>query len=95
MLRKSLTIHNAGEARNRLEELSRAVESANITPEAKLFLIDASSRTIDLWISQLSGPNARHLKSDQLLEGPGYRIILRARSSLGAFSTFRRALGLG
>jgi hypothetical protein len=96
MLRVSLTVRTADEARTSIERLCASLEKSDIPSESKSFLIDAACETLELWRTQLARPNTKSLKAERIFEGSDYRVVLRVRSTSGGIiGLLQRTLGIG
>jgi hypothetical protein len=96
MLRLSITIRKADEARMSIEKLRAELEKSDIPTETKSFLTNAAGETLELWRTQLTRPNTKFLKADRVFEGNGYRVVLKARSKpAGIVGLLKRSLGIG
>jgi hypothetical protein len=95
MLKVSLTVRTADEARTSIDKLRALIDDSDIPGAARSFLIGAASETLELWGTQLARPNTKFLKAERTFEGGDYRIVLKARSkSLGIIGLLRRSLGI-
>jgi hypothetical protein len=94
MLIASFVIRTADEARRSIEGLRAAVENSNISTESKSFLIDAATRTMELWRVQLDRPNTKSLSADQVFGGPDYKVVLKARPVGGFLVSLKRMFGV-
>lgn len=95
MLRTSLTVRSADEAKSSIERLRAALENSDIPSTSRSLLIDAARETLELWQAQLARPNTKALKAEKVLEASDYRIVLKVRSKSGIIDLLRRALGTG
>jgi hypothetical protein len=94
MFKAALTVRTADEARSSMENLRLSLEASDISGQSKLFLIDAASRTLELWRNQLGRTNTKALKAEQVFEGSDYRVVLRVRTKTGAFVQLKKLFGV-
>jgi hypothetical protein len=94
MFRASLTVRTADEARLAVEKLRASLEASDIPSASRAFLIEAGSRTLELWRAQLERVNTKSLKAEQIFDGSDYRIVLRVRPKAGVIGSLKKAFGV-
>jgi hypothetical protein len=95
MFKKSIVIRSAGEARDCLKNLDDFVQSTQLEPQAKSFLLDQLKTTLSHAERQLSSEAVKNFTSDRAFEGDGYKVVVRSQQGAGGiFSKLKRLIGL-